>query len=156
MSKSFDLVLNTIPSEHNYHTYTNLVAKGGKHIILGLNPGLPGAVIVDALVMGQSKVKGSGIGGIEATQAVIDLCNKHKIFPDIEIVRAEQINEVYEKLDSANQEGLRYVIDIEKSLNQDTASLCTRGPPKLSPGGALSVGSIIGVCCSTLCLCRWC
>ena len=29
MSKSFDLVLNTIPSAHNYHTYTNLVAKGG-------------------------------------------------------------------------------------------------------------------------------
>ena len=132
------------------------MAKGGKHIILGLNPGLPGAMIVDALVMGQSKVKGSGIGGIEATQAVIDLCNKHKIFPEIEIVRAEQINEVYEKLDSANQEGLRYVIDIEKSLNQDTASLCTRGPPKLLPGGSLSVGSIIGMCCSTLCLCKWC
>ena len=62
--------------------------------------------------MNQSKVVGSGIGGIEATQAVINLCHENKIFPDIQIVRAEQINEVYEKLDSSNQDGVRYVIDI--------------------------------------------
>jgi len=36
-AKSFDLVLNTIPSEHDYTLYTNLAASsGGKHIILGL------------------------------------------------------------------------------------------------------------------------
>ena len=154
--KSFDLVLNTIPSAHDYQKYTNLVASGGKHIILGLNPGLPGALLADALVMGQSKVKASGIGGIEATQAVIDLCHQHQIFPDIKIVRAEEINEVYEKLDSANQDGLRYVIDIQASLNEETASKCTRPPPTLAPGGQLSLGAIVGMCCSTLCLCRWC
>jgi D-arabinose 1-dehydrogenase-like Zn-dependent alcohol dehydrogenase len=111
-AKSFDLVLNTIPAHHDYQTYTNLVAKGGKHIILGLNAGLVGGVVLNSITMNQSKVVGSGIGGIEATQAVINLCHENKIFPDIQIVRAEQINEVYEKLDSSNQDGVRYVIDI--------------------------------------------
>ena len=112
-AKSFDLVLNTIPAHHDYQTYTNLVAKGGKHIILGLNAGLAGGLVLNAITMKQSKVVGSGIGGIEATQAVINLCHENKIFPEIQIVRAEQINEVYEKLDSSNQDGVRYVLDIQ-------------------------------------------
>ena len=36
-ANSFDLILNTIPSEHDYTQYTKLTASsGGKHIILGL------------------------------------------------------------------------------------------------------------------------
>jgi uncharacterized zinc-type alcohol dehydrogenase-like protein len=110
--KSFDLVLNTIPAHHNYQTYTNLVA-GGKHIILGLNAGLAGGLVKNAITKKQSKVVGSGIGGIEATQAVINLCHENKIFPEIQIVQAEQINQVHEKLDASHQDGVRYVIDIQ-------------------------------------------
>ena len=39
-AKSFDLVLNTIPSEHKYDDYTKLTAADGKHVILGLNSGV--------------------------------------------------------------------------------------------------------------------
>jgi D-arabinose 1-dehydrogenase-like Zn-dependent alcohol dehydrogenase len=39
-------------------------------------------------------VKGSGIGGIEATQAVIDLCAQHNIKPDIEIIAAHDLYKV--------------------------------------------------------------
>ncbi len=55
-----------------------------------------------------SKVKGSGIGGIEATQAVIDLCAQHRIYPEIKVIPVEGINHVYELLDAANDSGERY------------------------------------------------
>ena len=46
---SFDLVLNTIPSEHDYTVYTALVAKGGKHIVLGAHGGVINAYLSDVL-----------------------------------------------------------------------------------------------------------
>ena len=38
---------------------------------------------------------------------MIDLCAKHDIKPDIEIVPVEGINKVYENLDGANDSGKR-------------------------------------------------
>ena len=46
-------------------------------------------------------IQGSGIGSIEATQAVIDLCAQHKIYPEIKVVPVWEINRVFEKLDGA-------------------------------------------------------
>ena len=57
-----------------------------KSAVIGLNAGLAGGLVMNAITMKQSKVVGSGIGGIEATQAVINLCHESKIFPEIQIV----------------------------------------------------------------------
>mmetsp|Transcript_83601 Transcript_83601/g.135547 ORF Transcript_83601/g.135547 Transcript_83601/m.135547 type:complete len:394 (+) Transcript_83601:1-1182(+) len=155
-AKSFDLVMNTIPSEHDYNMYTKLVAAGGKHIILGLNSGLVGAILTDTVVLGNSKVKASAIGSIEATRKVIELCNEHKIYPDIKIVRAEEINDVFTKLDSNNQDGVRYVLDIKGSLNAATASKCTAAAPTIQPSPGITPGLICGTFCNFLCCCKWC
>ena len=67
---SFDLLLNTIPTNHDYSMYTRLTARaGGKHILLGLHNGIGAAAIVDGLTFGNSRVKMSGIsiGGVLAT-----------------------------------------------------------------------------------------
>ena len=53
----------------------------------------------------------SGIGGMVNTQEVIDLCAKHSIYPEIKVVPVWEINSVYQKLDSENKTGLRYVLD---------------------------------------------
>ena len=106
----------------------------GKHIILGLNNALAAAKVVDGLVMGRSRVKMSGIGGIEATQAVIDLCAKNKIYPEIKMVRASEINAVYESLNQGNDAGVRHVIDIEGSLVDEASVLAEcegKAPPVL-------------------------
>eukprot|EP00001_Collodictyon_triciliatum_P057446 10233_1 len=60
-AKSFDLVLNTIPAHHDYQTYTNLVAKGGKHIILGLNAGLVGGVVLNSIPINPRWGRGEGL-----------------------------------------------------------------------------------------------
>jgi D-arabinose 1-dehydrogenase-like Zn-dependent alcohol dehydrogenase len=65
--------------------------------LLGLNSGLVAGLVADAVTCGRSRVKGSGIGSIEATQAVINLCAKHDIKPEIEVVAVEGINKVCDK-----------------------------------------------------------
>lgn len=70
------------------------------------------------LMFARKGVAGSLIGGIKATQEVLDLCGKHNIFPVCETILADKIDWVYEQLNNANAnpEGKRYVLDIQASI----------------------------------------
>ncbi len=157
-ARALDLVLNTIPSEHDYSPYSALLTPAGKQVMLGLNTGLIAGMAVNAIVCGRSRLVGSGIGGIEATQAVIDMCAKHNIRPDIKIVPVEGINRVYEELERANESGVRFVLDIAGSLNDAAFERCkdVAAPAFGPPSPPLSLGMIVGGICSLLCSCRWC
>ena len=48
-------------------------------LMLGLHTGLVGAIIAKKIVGRKSTLGGSGIGGVRATQEVIDLCAAHNI-----------------------------------------------------------------------------
>jgi alcohol dehydrogenase (NADP+)/uncharacterized zinc-type alcohol dehydrogenase-like protein len=62
------------------------------------------------LISNRVNFNGSLIGGIAETQEVIDYCAKNKIYPQIQIIKAEKINEAWEKV--VNKESrYRYVID---------------------------------------------
>jgi uncharacterized zinc-type alcohol dehydrogenase-like protein len=56
------------------------------------------------------------IGGIKNTQECIDFCAKHQIFPDTQVITADKIDWAWEELNKGNKEGIRYVIDIQASL----------------------------------------
>jgi len=141
----FDLVLNTIPAEHDYNIYTPLLLRSGKHVILGLNSAIVGATVASGVVCG-TRFRASGIGGIKATQEVIDLCAKNKIYPNIEVVGADKINSVYETLDNQNIGALRYVLDIS-TIKMDVAS---QPAPKISPSAGLSLGGSLGTICDMI------
>lgn len=73
-------------------------------------------------MMGKKRLTGSIIGGIANTQEVLDLCAKHNILPDCETITASEIDEAWNNLTGTghNPGGVRYVIDIKKSLeNKD-------------------------------------
>ena len=53
---------------------------------------------------------GSMIGGIPETQEMLDFCAEHGIVSDIELIRAEQINEAYERMLKGDVK-YRFVID---------------------------------------------
>jgi uncharacterized zinc-type alcohol dehydrogenase-like protein len=141
---SFDLVLNTIPTEHDFAPYTALVARsGGKHVILGVNSALA-ACLFTASFLPSARVVSSSIGSIAATQEVMDLCAEHGIRPDLRIIPVEGINAAYEALDSSNDAGVRYVIDIAGSLNEGAVERCKASPPpKLGPGTPLTISSVL-------------
>jgi len=124
-------------------------------IMLGLNTGLVVGIAADALTCGTSRVKGSGIGGIESTQAVIDLCAANNIRPEISIVKPQDINSVYEKLEGQNESGLRYVVDLSSLKDGSCFEACKNvPPPKLGkPSTGLSVLMIIGGIFKMVCCC---
>jgi len=69
------------------------------------------------LLANQLSIQGSLIGGIKATEDCVAFCAEHKIWPDISLIEAKDISMAWEMLDSGkNNDGIRYVIDIKKSL----------------------------------------
>ena len=154
---SLDLILNTIPIEHDFNAYNSLLAGGGSQIMLGLNSGLVAGFIVNALCCGNSKVKGSGIGGIESTQQCIDLCAKHNIRPEIKLCPVWELSQIYENLDSSNESGERYVLDLS-TLNDAAFEKCKEmKAPSFGPQPQpMTKCSILCACFGLCCGCKAC
>ena len=62
------------------------------------------------LIMKRRSLAGSLIGGIPETQEMLDFCAGHGIVADIEMIRAEQINEAYDRMLKGDVR-YRFVID---------------------------------------------
>ena len=62
------------------------------------------------MIFNRVNFNGSLIGGIPETQEVMDYCAEHKIYPQIQIIRAEEINDAWEKVVNKKAR-YRYVID---------------------------------------------
>ena len=74
------------------------------------------------ILFSNKTIAASMIGGTPATQDLLELCAKHQILPDVTLIEANQIDWAYEQIlaGSGNAEGTRYVIDIKKSLANDS------------------------------------
>ena len=50
------------------------------------------------LIMKRRTLAGSLIGGIPETQEMLDFCAEHGIVADIEMIRADELNEAYTRM----------------------------------------------------------
>ena len=98
----------------NVNDYIDLLKYGGEMAIVGLPPAeLKQSIDLARLIFaGGKKVYGSMIGGIKETQEMLDFSLEHKIYPETEIISANQIDEAYNKL-TTGQAKFRYVIDMK-------------------------------------------
>ena len=62
------------------------------------------------LIFKRRRLAGSLIGGIAETQEMLDFCAEHGIVSDIELIRADQINDAYERMLKGDVK-YRFVID---------------------------------------------
>lgn len=110
----FDLIVSTIPTSYNVNDYIDLLKYGGELAIVGLPPtDAQQSIDFKRLVYAAGKkVYGSLIGGIKETQEMLDFSLKHKIYPETEIISANQIDEAYQKLTTGKAK-FRYVIDMK-------------------------------------------
>ncbi|AGR58606.1 MAG TPA: NAD(P)-dependent alcohol dehydrogenase [Salmonella bongori] len=109
-SKSFDFILNTVAAPHNLDAYTSLLKRDGTMTLVGA-PATPHASPeVFNLIMKRRSIAGSMIGGIPETQEMLDFCAKHGIVADIELIRADQINDAYTRMLKGDVH-YRFVID---------------------------------------------
>lgn len=63
-------------------------------------------------------VAGSITGGTKEIQEMIDFCAANKIYPSIEVIPIEYINEALQRVVNKDVK-YRFVIDIEKSLKRN-------------------------------------
>ena len=114
---SLDLILNTVSANHQASMYFPLLARKGKEIMIGAALG-PHEVSAFDLLMKSVGLAGSMIGTLADTQEVIDFCAKNNIQPNVELITADKLDEVYKELLEGNDRVIRYVIDMDKSLAQ--------------------------------------
>lgn len=66
-------------------------------------------------IAGAKTVSGSVTGGTKDTQEMLEYCAAHKIYPQIETIPIENVNEALERLIKRDVK-YRFVIDIQNSL----------------------------------------
>lgn len=104
-----DLIINTVSVNHDFSPYLATLKLDGTMVLVGVAP-KPNEVSAFSLIMGRKKLAGSLIGGIKETQEMLDFCVKKKVFSDIELIPASQINEAYERT-IKGQVKYRFVVD---------------------------------------------
>ena len=108
--KSFDLIINTVAAPHDLDALLVLLKRDGAMTLVGAPASPHPSPNVFNLIMKRRTLAGSMIGGIPQTQEMLDFCAEHGIVSDIELIRAEQINEAYERMLQGDVK-YRFVID---------------------------------------------
>ena len=108
-AKKFDVILNTVSAEVDIDLYLNLLKLDGTLVVIGL-PGKPYALNAGTLLNGRRSIGGSMIGGMPELQEMLNFCGEKNIVSDVEVIKADYINEAYERT-VASDVKYRFVID---------------------------------------------
>ncbi|MBX8608728.1 NAD(P)-dependent alcohol dehydrogenase [Pseudomonas cichorii] len=109
-ARSFDLIINTVAAPHSLDDFLALLKRDGTLTLVGAPASPHPSPEVFNLIFKRRSITGSMIGGIPETQEMLDFCARHNIVSDIELIRAEQINEAYERMLKGDVK-YRFVID---------------------------------------------
>ncbi|WP_372470377.1 NAD(P)-dependent alcohol dehydrogenase [Saccharothrix luteola] len=110
LANSFDLIINTVSAPMDLDRYLRLLTLDGTLVNVGAPPE-PVPVTLFTLFANRRSFAGSTIGGIAETQEMLDFCAEHGIAPEVEVVRADEVNDAWQRvLDSDVR--YRFVIDI--------------------------------------------
>lgn len=111
----FDVIIDTVPYEHDINPYMQTVALDGTLVLVGFvgqfEEVKPSTV---PMIFQRRSVAGSLIGGIAETQEMLDFCGQHNIVSDIEVIKMDEINHAYERMLKSDVK-YRFVVDM-KSL----------------------------------------
>jgi uncharacterized zinc-type alcohol dehydrogenase-like protein len=109
---SFDLIINTISAEIDINLYLSLLKLDGTLVSVGI-PQKPLVIHPFSVIGMRRRYAGSAIGSIKETQEVLDLCARHGITTEIELISPHQINEAYDRVLKSDVR-YRFVIDLKK------------------------------------------
>ncbi len=112
----FDLIVDTVPYVHDLNPYIPTLAFKGQLVLVGYLGPLEPALNSMPMVMGGKSVAGSLIGGIPATQEMLDFCGQHGIVSDVEMIRMQDIEQAYARMLKSDVK-YRFVIDMASLKN---------------------------------------
>jgi uncharacterized zinc-type alcohol dehydrogenase-like protein len=122
LDNTFRVILTTIPARYDLLSYLKMLKVDGDLVVLGVPAKKDvSSIDIDQFVWaGRRKVYGSQIGGIQETQEMLDYSVAHNIYPRVEVIPIQRLDEAYRKVVDG-QVKFRYVIDIS-TLDQPEAS----------------------------------
>lgn len=105
-----DYMLSTVPYDYDVASYASCVKPYGHFTQVGMP--INGHLSLNnfQMIFNRVNFNASLIGGIPETQEVVDYCAKNKIYPQIQIIKADEINDAWDKVVN-KQARYRYVID---------------------------------------------
>ncbi|MGW3727020.1 NAD(P)-dependent alcohol dehydrogenase [Streptomyces sp. NPDC000851] len=106
---TFDLIVSTVSAPLDFNAYLTLLKSEGALVNVGA-PEEPISLNLFSVIGGGKTLAGSMIGGIAETQEMLDFCAEHGFGAEIELIRADQVNEAYERV-QASDVRYRFVID---------------------------------------------
>ena len=109
-AKKFDFIIDTVSAQHDLGVYLAALKRDGALVMVGASPD-PLPLPVFNLIIPRRQIAGSLIGGIAETQEMLDFSAEHGITCDIEKIKADYINEAYERMIRSDVK-YRFVIDI--------------------------------------------
>jgi uncharacterized zinc-type alcohol dehydrogenase-like protein len=109
-NRSIDVIIDTVAAPHDLNPFFRTLRRDGALFQLGLPSGDMPPVNPGALIRRRIAYAGSLIGGIAETQEMLDFCAAHGVVADIELVRADQLNEAYDRM-VAGDVKYRFVLD---------------------------------------------
>ncbi len=107
----FDLIIDTVPYQHDVNPYLPTLSLNGTLVLVGLVGDLAPTLSTVPLILGRKAVAGSVIGGIAETQEMLDFCGQHGITSEIEVIKMQEINAAYERMQKSDVK-YRFVIDM--------------------------------------------
>ncbi|KAF8379848.1 hypothetical protein HHK36_029297 [Tetracentron sinense] len=113
LEKSMDFIIDTASGNHPFDPYVSMLKIAGILVLVGAPSELKLTPL--NLIIGMRTISGSGVGGTKEIQEMLDFCATHKIYPEIETIPIQYINEALERLSKGDVK-YRFVIDIENSL----------------------------------------
>lgn len=109
LRQRYDLIVNTVSAGIDMRTFLGLLKPLGALVNVGVgdeNYSIPPF----SLIGGNRILAGSNIGGIPATQEMLDFCAEHGIGATIETIGAEDVDAAYDRVVAGGVK-FRYVID---------------------------------------------
>jgi uncharacterized zinc-type alcohol dehydrogenase-like protein len=108
--RSIDVIIDTVAAPHDLNPFFRTLRRDGALFQLGLPSEAMPPVNPGALIGRRIAYAGSLIGGMAETQEMLDFCAEHGVVADIELVRADQLNEAYDRM-VAGDVKYRFVLD---------------------------------------------
>ena len=110
LAGAFDFILSTVPQSHDLNPFLPLLKRNKAITVCGA---LDKMKPVNNMLVASHRlsVAGSLIGSIRETQEVLDFCAEHGVGPDVQMIRMEDVNEAYKRVENGGVR-FRYVIDL--------------------------------------------
>jgi uncharacterized zinc-type alcohol dehydrogenase-like protein len=109
LAGTLDLIVSTVSAPLDFNAYLGLLKTDGALVNVGA-PEEPISLNLFSVIGNRKTLAGSMIGGIAETQEMLDFCAGHGFGAEIELIRADEINEAYERVLSSDVR-YRFVID---------------------------------------------